>query len=679
VEAPLPVLWDRGFLTPASLHYVRNHGAVPKIAWSEHRLTVDGMVGAPKTFTMDDLLAMPARELPVTLVCAGNRRKEENLVKQTIGFNWGAAGVSTSVWKGVLLREVLLACGVKTPAEGAHHVCFLGSEVMPKGRYGTSITWHTAMDPACDVLLAYEQNGEKLNPDHGYPLRLVIPGYIGGRMIKWLSEITVTPIESDNHFHYMDNRVLPEFVDAERATAEGWWYKPDYIINQLNINSAIAQPGHQELLPLTGKGQTYKVAGYCYSGGGRKVIRVEISTDGGESWNLTTITKRETPTEYGKYWCWCFWEHEIDVQELWQNKGAELLCRGWDDAMNRQAPEIVWNVMGMMNNSYFRCKVHRTYHPTSGLPALRFQHPTLAGPGNFGGWFEEKVLGPAADGAAPLIESNQAPKSAQAAPKALDPKKWVSFPLIEREDINHNTRRYRFGLPSAIHDLGLPVGQHIFIKGSVDGKPVMRAYTPLGHGPGYVDFVIKAYFPLEPRFPIGGVLTMHMETLVVGDKLQFKGPVGEYVFHCDAKPPAGQMPTFCAGGPNVPYKCLGLIAGGSGITPCLQVATAVLAADLDVHIKLLYANQSPEDVLCQPELDALALNPRFTAWYTVDRAPEGWKYSTGFINEAMLGEHLPPPGEHSYIFMCGPPPMLDRACKPNLAKLGHAESNIHCF
>ena len=142
---------------------------------------------------------------------------------------------------------------------------------------------------------------------------------------------------------------------------------------------------------------------------------------------MTTITKRETPTEYGKYWCWCFWEHEIDVQELWAKKGAEILCRGWDDAMNRQAPEIVWNVMGMMNNSYFRCKVHRTYHPTTGMPALRFQHPTLAGPGNFAGWFEEKVLGPAAEGAAPLIESNQAPKSASSAPKALDPKKWVPF------------------------------------------------------------------------------------------------------------------------------------------------------------------------------------------------------------------------------------------------------------
>ena len=130
--------------------------------------------------------------------------------------------------------------------------------------------------------------------------------------------------------------------------------------------------------------------------------------------------------------------------------------------------------MGMMNNSYFRCKVHRTYHPTTGMPALRFQHPTLAGPGNFAGWFEEKVLGPAAEGAAPLIESNQAPKSVAAAPKALDPKKWVSFPLIEREDINHNTRRYRFGLPTAEHDLGLPVGQHIFIKVRVRDRCRLR-------------------------------------------------------------------------------------------------------------------------------------------------------------------------------------------------------------
>ena len=355
------------------------------------------------------------------------------------------------------------------------------------------------------------------------------------------------------------------------------------------------------------------MSGYCYSGGGRKVIRVEVSLDGGKTWALTTLRHPETPTEYGKYWCWCFWSHEIDVSALWLMEGAELLCRGWDESMNRQPEQITWNVMGMMNNSYFRTKVHQVQHPETGMPALQFQHPTQAGPGNFGGWFEEKSMGsadapkaaaeapkavakappkaggkvltmeevekhntdddcwivvkdrvydatkyldshpggrssitiasgsdatddfealhsskawklieeyyigtigegmqgggaeaePAADAAAAptggappngAAAAEEAPPVVEAA-KALDPKKWVTFPLIEREDINHNTRRYRFGLPTALHDLGLPVGQHIFIKGSVEGKPVMRAYTPLGHGPGYVDFVIKAYFP----------------------------------------------------------------------------------------------------------------------------------------------------------------------------------------
>ena len=88
------------------------------------------------------------------------------------------------------------------------------------------------------------------------------------------------------------------------------------------------------------------------------------------------------PTEYGRYWCWCFWEQEIDVSAMWSLEQPELLCRAWDAAMNRQPETITWNVMGMMNNSYFRIKVHRTLD-ASGRPALKFQHPTLAGPGNF--------------------------------------------------------------------------------------------------------------------------------------------------------------------------------------------------------------------------------------------------------------------------------------------------------
>ena len=91
------------------------------------------------------------------------------------------------------------------------------------------------------------------------------------RAVKWLSEITVTTEESDNFFHFNDNRVLPEHVTAEIANAEGWWYKPDYIINELNINSAIHTPNHLEVVRITRPGQTYTVKGYCYNGGGRKV------------------------------------------------------------------------------------------------------------------------------------------------------------------------------------------------------------------------------------------------------------------------------------------------------------------------------------------------------------------------------------------------------------------------
>ena len=196
------------------------------------------------------LAALPQRELPVLLVCAGNRRKEQNRVAKTVGFNWGASGCATNVWTGVRLCDLLKLAKIKSKAEGAGHVCFVGpKKELPKGddgTYGTSITWDVAMDPAQDVLIAYKQNGQFLEPDHGYPVRLIIPGYIGGRMIKWLTEIEVTREQSDNFYHFMDNRVLPVGVTPESATTEGWWYKPDYIINNLNVNSAIWSPAHAE-------------------------------------------------------------------------------------------------------------------------------------------------------------------------------------------------------------------------------------------------------------------------------------------------------------------------------------------------------------------------------------------------------------------------------------------------
>lgn len=224
-EAPLPRLMHHGFITPVPLHYVRNHGAVPKAKWDDWTIEVTGLVKKPVRFTMHQLeTEFPYREFPVSLVCAGNRRKEQNMVKQTIGFNWGAGGVSTSVWRGVPLRAILKRCGIMSRKKGALNVCFEGAEDLPGGggsKYGTSLRKEIAMDPARDIILAYMQNGERLSPDHGFPVRMIIPGFIGGRMVKWLKRIIVTPQESDNYYHFKDNRVLPSHVDAELANAEG--------------------------------------------------------------------------------------------------------------------------------------------------------------------------------------------------------------------------------------------------------------------------------------------------------------------------------------------------------------------------------------------------------------------------------------------------------------------------
>ncbi|KAF8370001.1 hypothetical protein HHK36_031969 [Tetracentron sinense] len=337
-EPPLTRLMHQGFITPVQLHYVRNHGPVPKANWEDWTVQVSGLVKRPRRFTMDQLITeFPTREFPVTLVCAGNRRKEQNMMKQTIGFNWGAAAISTSVWRGVGLRDVLKRCGILSRRKGALNVCFEGAEDLPGGggsKYGTSLRKEIAMDASRDIILAYMQNGELLLPDHGFPVRLIIPGFIGGRMVKWLRRIIVSTQESDSYYHYNDNRVLPSHVDAELANAEG---------------------------------------------AGRKVTRVEVTMDGGETWLLCALDQPVKPNKHGKDWCWCFWCLEVEVIDLIGAK--EIAVRAWDETLNTQPENLTWNVMGMMNNCWFRVKSN----PQKEESGIVFEHPIQ--PGNQpGGW-----------------------------------------------------------------------------------------------------------------------------------------------------------------------------------------------------------------------------------------------------------------------------------------------------
>ena len=164
VEAPPAEIYDYGFISPVNLHIVRNHGAVPKLDWDTHRIEISGNVPNPYSIGMDELTQMPSDCFPCLVVCAGNRRKEQNMIKKSIGFNWGPAAVGNTYWKGVPLRIILNRAGIYKPGPGRRFVCLAGPEgELPKsydgqdggpGSYGTSIDMETALDPTCDVIVA---------------------------------------------------------------------------------------------------------------------------------------------------------------------------------------------------------------------------------------------------------------------------------------------------------------------------------------------------------------------------------------------------------------------------------------------------------------------------------------------------------------------------------------------
>lgn len=257
------------------------------------------------------------------------------------------------------------------------------------------------------MMLAYKMNGEMLRPDHGKPLRAVIPGQIGGRSVKWLKRLIVTEAPSDNWYHIYDNRVLPTTVSPEESASNPkWWPDERYAIYDLSTNSAIAHPAHDEQLCLVNGPKMYNARGYAYGGGGRRITRVELSLDKGRTWKLADIEYpedqyRETDQElFGgridiswreSCFCWAFWSLDIPVAELAESK--DIVVRAMDESMNVQPRDMYWNVLGMMHNAWFRVAINREGD------SLGFEHPTQPAllPG---GWMErvKKAGGDLANG-----------------------------------------------------------------------------------------------------------------------------------------------------------------------------------------------------------------------------------------------------------------------------------------
>lgn len=168
-------------------------------------------------------------------------------------------------------------------------------------------------------------------------------------------------------------------------------------------------------------------------------------------------------------------------------------------------------------------------------------------------------------------------------------------------------------------------------------------------------------------------MSQHLESLEIGETIEVKGPIGHFTYKGNE--------CYNYNGTDGQVKSFSMIAGRTGITPMWQVITSILADPSDTtQVKLLFANQSEDDILLRKDLDDLAAkHENFSVWYTVDRVPEGWAFSPGFVNEDMLRQTIFPSDSDVLCLMCGPPPMLNFACKPNLLKMGYTEKHMVFF
>ena len=321
-------------ITPAGLHYLLIHYDIPDVAAERWALIVEGRVARSQTLTLADLREHPAHEVTSTMECAGNGRAL--LAPHVVSQPWLLEAVGNARWKGVPLRTILEEAEL---LDDAVEVVFTGLDRgVEKGveqSYQRSLERDVAL--ADDVLLAYEMNGEPLLPQHGFPLRLVVPGWYGMTNVKWLTAITVVdePFQGYQHtaaYRYRDTEE-DEGTPVTRMMPRALMVPPG--IPDFNTRERTVPVGP---CPLEGRAWS----------GWAPISRVEVSTDGGETWADAALEPLESR------WGWRGWRYEWAADEPGE---YVLCCRAHDEAGNVQPDEAAWNLGGYSNNSPQRVPV----------------------------------------------------------------------------------------------------------------------------------------------------------------------------------------------------------------------------------------------------------------------------------------------------------------------------------
>jgi len=317
-----------GFVTPNERFYIRCHFLIPKINERDWRLRVGGKVARPFEVTMDDLRQMPTQTITATLECAGNSRVF--LVPKVKGVQWELGAVGNAEWTGVRLRELLQRAEMANNAreiilEGADNGT-IAEPPRPPGKinFARSLPVEKAMD---DVLLAFAMNGEPLQPQHGFPLRLLVPGWYGMTSVKWLSSIEAI---AEPFQGYQQTPAYHYQRDAD---------DPGQPVTRIRVRALMVPPGIPDFFSRRRflDAGPIQVGGRAWSGAG-PVARVEVAVDG--HWSDAKLGP-----PLGDF-AWRSWSFD------WQATPGEheLACRATDAAGNVQPSEQPWNYQGVGNN-----------------------------------------------------------------------------------------------------------------------------------------------------------------------------------------------------------------------------------------------------------------------------------------------------------------------------------------